>query len=96
MTTFKYTAIKEDEGREVREIMKIYFDFSSRLRNRIKRERLLLLNGADTEGWHKVVEGDVISVTLPDEQSYFEPQDIPVSPVFEDDAILVLNKQSVW
>ncbi|MGI6765583.1 MAG: RluA family pseudouridine synthase [Lentihominibacter sp.] len=93
MTTFKHTAIKEDEGREVREIMKIYFDFSSRLRNRIKRERLLLLNGADTEGWHKVGEGDVISVTLPDEKSCFEPQDIPVYPVFEDDAILVLNKQ---
>ncbi len=33
----------------------------------------------------------------PDEQSYFEPQDIPVSPVLEDDAILVLNKCTpVW
>ncbi len=93
MTTFSHTVKNEDDGREVREIMKMHFDFSSRLRNRIKRERLLRLNGGDTEGWHKVKEGDVISVTLPDEKSRFEPQNIPIYPVYEDDDILVLNKQ---
>lgn len=94
MTTFKHTVIDEDEGREVREIMKMYFDFSSRLRNRIKRKKLLCLNGGDTEGCHKVRAGDVVSVTLPDEKSCFEPQDIPIYPIFEDDDILVLNKQA--
>lgn len=93
MTTFSHKVTKEDEGKQVRDIMKAHFDFSSRLRNRVKRERLTRLNGEDTEGWYTVKEGDVISVTLPEETSGFEPEDIPVFPVFEDDNLLVLNKQ---
>ena len=93
MTDFIHKVTTEDEGLEVREIMRNYFDFSSRLRNRIKREKLVTLNGIQTPGWIKTKAGDVVKVVLPDEKSNFEPEDIPVYPVFEDNDILIINKQ---
>lgn len=93
MTQFRYIVTSEDDGKEVRQITREYFGFSARLRNRIKREKLTMKNGAYTEGWHKVMEGDVISITLPDEHSNFPPEEIPVDIVYEDDDLMVVNKQ---
>ncbi len=93
MTEFKHTATDKDYGLQVKDIIRLYFDFSSRLRNKIKREKLVTLNGETVEGWHTVSAGDTVKITLPDEKSCFEPQDIPVYPVFEDNDLLILNKQ---
>lgn len=93
MTDFIHKVTKEDEGLELREIMRAHFDFSARLRNKIKREKLVMLNGVSTPGWIKPDVGDVIKVTLPDETSGFEPQDIPINIVFEDDDLILINKQ---
>ena len=92
MAEFKHTVTIEDEGKEVRDIMRMYFDFSSRLRNKVKREKLVFLNGEQTQGWFSVKVGDVVSVTLPDEKSNFPPEEIPLYPVYEDDDLLVVNK----
>ena len=83
MTEFIHKVTKEDEGMEVREIMRTYFDFSARLRNKIKREKLVMLNGEQTPGWIKPEVGDVIRIDLPEEKSHFEPQAIPLDPVYE-------------
>ena len=93
MAEFKHTVTIEDEGKEVKDIMRMYFDFSSRLRNKVKREKLVFLNGEPTQGWYKVSAGDVVSVDLPEEQSNFPPQEIPLFPVYEDEDLLLLNKQ---
>lgn len=93
MTDFIHKVTKEDDGLEVREIMRKHFDFSARLRNRIKREKLVMLNGETTPGWIPAKTGDVIRITLPDDHSGFEPQPIPIYPVFEDNDLLILNKQ---
>lgn len=93
MTKFIHEVTVEDKGLEVKDIMRNHFDFSARLRNRIKREKLVMLNGLPTPGWIVPDPGDIISITLPDEKSGFEPQPIPISPVFEDNDILVINKQ---
>ena len=93
MTEFIHKVTKEDEGMEVREIMRTYFDFSARLRNKIKREKLVMLNGEQTPGWIKPEVGDVIRIDLPEEKSHFEPQPIPLDPVYEDDDLLIINKQ---
>ena len=93
MAEFKHTVTIEDEGKEVRDIMKMYFDFSSRLRNKVKREKLVYLNGQQTQGWYKVYAGDVVSVELPEEKSNFPLQEIPLYPVYEDEDLLLLNKQ---
>lgn len=93
MTEFIHKVTTEDEGLEVKDIMRNHFDFSARLRNKIKREKLVLLNDKQTAGWITPRVGDVIRITLPDEKSHFEPQAIPLYPVFEDDDILIINKQ---
>ncbi len=93
MTEFIHKVTKEDEGMEVREIMRTYFDFSARLRNKIKREKLVMLNEEQTPGWIKPSAGDVIRINLPDERSHFEPQPIPLDIVYEDDNLLIINKQ---
>lgn len=78
---------------ELREIIRKHFDFSARLHNRIKREKLVMVNGISTPGWKKPAVGDEISITLPDETSGFEPQDIPLDIVYEDDDLMIINKQ---
>lgn len=93
MADFRFTVSPEEDGQEIRVLMRRHFDFSSRLRNRIKRQKLVRRNGVYAEGWHKACAGDVISVDLPEETSHFEPEDIPLFPVFEDGDLLVLNKQ---
>lgn len=93
MTKFQHIVTADEAGEEVREVMRKNFDFSSRLRNRIKRNKLVNLNGVQAEGWHRVSEGDKLTVELPEERSNFTPQPIPLFPVYEDDDLLILNKQ---
>ena len=93
MTEFYHKVTTEDEGMELREIMREHFDFSARLRNRIKREKLVMVNGVSTPGWKKPAVGDEIRITLPDETSGFEPQNIPLDIVYEDDDLMIINKQ---
>ena len=93
MANFRHTVTSSEAGLEVRDIMRANFDFSARLRNRIKREKLVTLNGEKTEGWIKPSPGDVIEIRLPEEKSGFEPEPIPLFPVFEDDDLLIINKQ---
>ncbi|MGX8774130.1 MAG: RluA family pseudouridine synthase [Bacillota bacterium] len=93
MTQFRHVVTSEDDGMEVRQITRQYFDFSARLRNRIKREKLTMRNGEYAEGWHRVREGDVITITLPDEHSNFPAEDIPIDIIYEDDDLMVINKK---
>ena len=93
MTEFYHKVTTEDEGKELREIMREHFDFSSRLRNKIKREKLVMVDGVSTPGWKKPVVGAEIRIFLPDETSGFEPQNIPLDIVYEDDDLMIINKQ---
>ncbi len=93
MTEFYHKVTTEDEGLELREIMREHFDFSARLRNRIKREKLVMVDGVSTPGWKKPTVGAEIRITLPDETSGFEPQNIPLDIVYEDDDLMIINKQ---
>ncbi|MBQ0078691.1 MAG: RluA family pseudouridine synthase [Eubacterium sp.] len=93
MAEFIHHVTNEDDGLQVYEILRNYFDFSSRLRTRIKRDKLVTLNGEETKGWYKVHPGDVVQVNLPEERSDFEPENIPLNPIFEDEDLLLINKQ---
>ncbi|MFR6258955.1 MAG: RluA family pseudouridine synthase, partial [Anaerovoracaceae bacterium] len=93
MTEFIHKVTDEDKNLEIKDIIRTHFDFSARLRNKIKRDKLVTLNGEYTPGWITPSPGDIIKIILPDEQSNFEPQNIPIFPVFEDDDMMVINKQ---
>ena len=92
MADFRFIVSSEEDGQEVRILMRKHFDFSSRLRNKIKRNHLLKINGSPCEGFHRVYAGDEVSVDLPDETSHFEPENIPLDIVFEDEDLLVIDK----
>ena len=94
MREFKYTITAADieEGLDIRTIMRRQFSFSARLRSKIKRNRTVYMNGEQTPVWISPKEGDVLTVAIPDETSYFEPEDVPVLPLYEDEDLLVVNK----
>ena len=90
----KFTCIvdKEDEGMAIRRMLKKHFDFSSRLFAKLRHQERVYLNDEVLKGYMHPKAGDVITCYLPDEESHFTPEDIPVVPVFEDDDLLIIDK----
>ena len=93
MSGFSYTVKEDDKGLTVSELLRRNFHFSSRLLTKIKKQDLAKLNGSPVRGWMIPVAGDQLTVTLPKETSDFPPEDIPINVIFEDDSLLVINKQ---
>ncbi len=93
MAKFQYTITPEDEGMTVKALLRSKFSFSSRLLTKLKYQNLVFLDGKETAGWITPRAGDVLSVRLPEEKSDFPAEDIPIYPVYEDDDLLIINKQ---
>ena len=95
MSDFNYTVTADDvaAGLTIKQLVRTNFTFSSRMMTKLKQQHLVKLNGEDIPWWISPAEGEVISVLLPEEKSDFPPEDIPISVVYEDDDILVINKQ---
>ena len=91
---FTYIVTEEDAKKElqVMELLRSRFDFSSRLRTKIKKNRGVRINGKPVEGFLRPKAGDVLTISIPEETSYFEPQDVPIRPVYEDQDLLVVDK----
>lgn len=94
MSDLIYIVTEEDEAQclPISTHIKRHFTISSRLRGKIKRQKLVFLNGSQVDGYIVPNAGDEIRITMPEESSYFPPEDIPFDIVFEDDDLLVLNK----
>lgn len=90
---FNIEITKETEGIPVKKLVKQTYGLSSRLMTKLKKNNLIFINGKPVKGWKEVKSGDLVSVLLPEERSGFEPANIPIYPVYEDDDILVINKQ---
>ena len=93
MSEFKYTVKTEDAGKTLKAIVKEQFAFSSRLMTKLRKGRLITVNGEDMPSWIPLEEGDLVRVEMPEEKSEFPPENIPIDVVYEDDHILVINKQ---
>jgi len=96
MAEFKYIVTKEDhdEQRQIKDLLRQNFSFSSRLRAKIKRADTIYLNGGHMRPFWVPETGDEIVVELPPEEpSHYEPEDIHIEPVFEDEDLLIINKQ---
>lgn len=96
MSKFNYIVTDEDVKKElqIKELLRCNFSFSSRLNKKIKREHLILLNGISVKTYLKPLVGDVLSVSFPDEASDFIPEPIPIEIIYEDEELLVINKQA--
>ena len=94
MGKYNYTVTEKDEGLTINQILRDNFKFSARFKTKMKFQSLVDLNDTPTAGYIKPVAGDIISVRLPEESSNFPAEDIPVDVLYEDEDLLVINKQS--
>lgn len=93
MAKYEHTVTTEEEGLSINQILRKNYRFSARFRTKMKYQSLVDLNGTPTPGYIKPGAGDVIGVRLPDETSDFEPEDIPLDIIYEDDDLILINKQ---
>ena len=93
---FKYTV---DNGQSPLRIDKYLFNKIENIsRNRIQESANtgnILVNGKTVKSNYKVKPGDVISIVFeyPPREIEIIPEDIPINIVYEDDDLLVVNKQ---
>lgn len=93
MAKYEHIVTEEEKGLTINQILRLNYKFSSRFRTKMKYQSLVDLNGQTSPGYLKPEPGDVIGVRLPDETSNFPPEDIPLDIVYEDDDLILINKQ---
>ncbi|MDY0406165.1 RluA family pseudouridine synthase [Virgibacillus sp. 179-BFC.A HS] len=79
----------------IRDFLKQKLHFSRRLLKTIKEtDGAVLVNGCKRQTWEKLYAGDVIRIVFPEEEkaAYLQPQQLDLDIVYEDDAVLVINK----
>lgn len=94
MREFKFVVEKEDEGIGLRKLLKKRLGFSSRLLTKLNSAKQVYLNGNVLRGYMKPKAGDIIKAVLPEERSNFPEADIPINVIYEDDDLLIINKQA--
>lgn len=88
-----YTVTSEYDGRKVIHFLRGYCGVSSRLLRSIKfTDDGMKLNGVKTRTIDRLKEGDVVSITLPEDETAPEPLAAEIDIIYEDDDILVINK----
>ncbi|MFD1174327.1 RluA family pseudouridine synthase [Oceanobacillus picturae] len=86
---------KIHEGLLIRTYLQREHGFSRRMIKSIKfNGGNILVNGTNQNVIYELKDGDKLVVEFPQEKigAYMEPEDTPLSIVYEDDAVLVLNK----
>lgn len=87
MKTVYYTAEKEKVLRDVlREL------FSSRLIKKLKTQGSVTLEGEPVKADRKLQKGDKVVFTFPEERNDHLPLDMDITPVYEDEDYLVVDK----
>ncbi len=96
MRTLSYTALQDDDGRLIKRVARGKIGISSHHLARATALNALCLNGESVHADHIVHEGDVISVSLIDDENDFVvvPENVPVNVLYEDDDIIVLDKEA--
>jgi len=70
-----------------------YSDYSRRVIQKVIDADAVLVNGRPVKASYRVRTGDVVSVRLPElPDTTPEPENIPIEVLYEDDALLVVNK----
>ena len=93
MAKYEHTVTDSEVGLTINQILRANYKFSSRFRTKMKYQSLVDLNGSPAPGYLRPEAGDVIGVRLPEETSDFPPEDIPLDVIYEDDDLLIINKQ---
>ena len=89
------TTVKaEEEGVMVKDIVYGRLELSRGLLRRMKRGGGVYLNGQRDYLTRRVTAGDTIQIVFFDEKTTMKPQDIPFDIVYEDEYLLIINKDA--
>ena len=94
MGKYNHIVLDDEVGLTVHQILRKNFKFSAKFRTKMKYQSLVDLNGEITPGYIHPNQGDIISVRLPEEKSEFIPEDIHLDVLYEDDDLMLINKQT--
>ena len=83
----------EHNGLKVMEVMLEHMALSVRQVRGAKLRKDVLLNGRPVSVNAFVRAGDLITYQMETEENYFEPQALPIEVVFENEDLLLINKQ---
>ncbi|WCN36971.1 RluA family pseudouridine synthase [Aneurinibacillus uraniidurans] len=85
----------DEHAENVRSFLRGHHGLSRSLLVELKQTKGILLNGVSTYLDHPLTEGDVIELCLPEEESEnIVPQSIPFISLYEDEDVLVVNKEA--
>lgn len=91
---FTHQVRKEEDGKMVRQVLRNRFRFSRRMFRRLKGAEAVEVNGESVYFTSRVSVGDRIAVFLPpDEGEGVPPQPLPIGVLYEDEDLIVLDKQ---
>lgn len=91
-----YRVSPEEAGMTLIEVLSQQMDVSSRMIRRAKDGKSIQVNGYPVSVNAKVRNNDVVSVLLEQEPNIFPPEDIPIEVVYENQDLLVVNKQPYY
>ena len=88
-----YQLKKEDEELALRSLLRREFGVSTRFLRKLKDEERIFLDGKAVKAFEQGKKGQVLEIRMPEETSWFEPEDIPIDVLYEDEDMIVVNKQ---
>lgn len=93
-TRLTYELKKEDEALALRSLLRREFGVSTRFLRTLKEGDHILLDGVPVKAFEKGRKGQLLQVEMPRETNWFPPEDIPVDVIYEDEDLIVVNKQA--
>lgn len=87
----KYTIQENDET--VKSILTEKLKFSGRLSRKLERNGKILLNGKAVKLNKSIFAGDELSIEFDEEEDRYDTVDMPLDIIYEDDDLLVVNKE---
>jgi 23S rRNA pseudouridine1911/1915/1917 synthase len=93
---YEYTVTNDDRDRrlDVFLVERLPNLSRSHIQKYLQEERLILVNGSQRKPHYKLKPGDTVQITIPPPRStHLEPSDISIDILYEDDSLLVINKQ---
>ena len=89
--TIKYVVKAE---KKLIDVLREDLNFSSRIVRTLKRQKKVVVNNIPISFNARLRVGDTIVVYLPEEENIFQPENMLIEVVYEDDHYIVINKQA--
>ncbi|MDD3350499.1 MAG: RluA family pseudouridine synthase [Eubacteriales bacterium] len=93
MEGYQYIVTEKDEIITIKTVLKSRMGISTRLLRKLKDTDGVFLNEKPVKLYEKAKAGDRVLLSMPDENSGFDPEPIPIEVLYEDRDLLAINKQ---